>query len=98
MSESVISEVIGYLQVVQRHFGHTKFTGGLSVFTLPAEVVGNLFPHHSFLTFPQWTRNLEERTHVQVVLQVRRRHIHIIRVPQVLYLVSHKNTHFCVIP
>lgn len=58
-----------HLQVSQRHLGHAELAGGLSVFTLPGQVVGDLLPHHPLLTLPQRTRDLEEWTHVQVVLQ-----------------------------
>lgn len=65
-------DVTSYLQVSQRHLCHTELAAGLSVFTFPAQMVGNLFPHHSLLTFTQRTRYLEERTHIQVVLQTDR--------------------------
>lgn len=61
-----------YLQVGQRHLGHAEFAAGLSVFTFPAQVVRNLFPHHSLFTFTQRTGNLEEWTHIQVVLKTDR--------------------------
>lgn len=58
-----------YRQVSQGHLGRAELAAGLSVFTFPAQVVGDLFPHHSFFTFTQRTGNLEEGTHIQVVLQ-----------------------------
>lgn len=64
-----MSSMMRYLQVGQRHLGFAELAAGLSVFTFPAQVVGNLFPHHPLFTFTQRTGNLEERTHIQVVLQ-----------------------------
>lgn len=58
-----------YLKFCQWHLGHAELTAGLSVFTFPAQVVGDLFPHHPLFTFTQRTRDLEEGTHVQVVLR-----------------------------
>lgn len=66
------SDVIRYLKVSQRHLGQAELAARLSVFTFPAQVVGNLFPHHSLFTFTQRTGDLEERTHVQVVLHTDR--------------------------
>lgn len=53
-----------YLQVGHGHLDHAELAAGFSVFTFPAQVVGNLFPHHSLFTFTQRTGNLEERTHI----------------------------------
>lgn len=64
-----------FLQVSQRHLGHAELATGLSVFTFPAQVVGNLFPHHSLFTFPQWTGNFVERTHIQVVRYLLQTHL-----------------------
>lgn len=58
-----------YLKVRERQLAHAELTAALSVFTLPAQVLGDLLPHHPLLTFTQRTWNLEEGTHVQVVLQ-----------------------------
>lgn len=66
------SNVVTYLKVRQRHLRQAELAARLSVFTFPAQVVGNLFPHHSLFTFTQRTRDLEERTHVQVVLHTDR--------------------------
>lgn len=62
----------GHLQVRQRHLGVAELAGGLSVFALPAQVVGNLLSHHPLFTFSQRTGNLKERTHIQVILQTHR--------------------------
>lgn len=58
-----------YLELCQWHLGHAELTAGLSVFTFPAQVLGDLFPHHSLFTFTQRTGNLKEGTRVQVVLR-----------------------------
>lgn len=58
-----------YREVRQRHLGPAELTGALSVFTLPGQVLRYLLPHHPLLAFPQRTGDLEERTHIQVVLQ-----------------------------
>lgn len=63
-----------FLQVCQAHLGHAELTGGLSVFTLPAQVVGDLLPHHSLFTFTQRTRNFKKRTDVQVVRDLLQAH------------------------
>lgn len=61
-----------HLQVCQGHLRAAELAGGFSVFAFPAQVVGNLLPHHPLLTLSQRAGNLEERTHVQVVLQTHR--------------------------
>lgn len=58
-----------YLKLRQRHLGHAELTAALSEFTFPAQVVGDLLPHHSLFTFTQRTRNLKEGAHIQVVLE-----------------------------
>lgn len=58
-----------YLKFCQWHLGHAEVTAALSVFTFPAQVFGDLLPHHPLFTFAQRTRNFKEGTHVQVVLQ-----------------------------
>lgn len=60
-----------YLKLCQWHLGHAELTAGLSVFTFPAQMVGDLFPHHSLFTFTQRTGNFKEGTRVQVVLRGR---------------------------
>lgn len=60
---------VRYLKFCQRHLAPAELTTALSVLTFPAQMVGDLLPHHSLLTFTQRTRKLKEGTHVQVVLQ-----------------------------
>lgn len=64
-----------FLQVSQRHLGHAELAAGFSVFTFPAQMVGDLLPHHSFFTFAQRTGNLVERTHIQVVRYLLQTHL-----------------------
>ena len=58
-----------YLQFTEGHLVFAVFTAALSVFTLEAQVVRDVLPHHSLFTLPQGARDFKEWTHVEVVLR-----------------------------
>ena len=58
-----------YLQFTEGHLVFAVFTAALSVFTLEAQVVRDVLPHHPLLALPQRARDFKEWTHVEVVLR-----------------------------
>ena len=58
-----------YLQFTEGHLVFAVFTAALSVFTLEAQVVRDVLPHHPLLALPQGARDFKEWTHVEVVLR-----------------------------